>query len=381
MVHSASKADAALGRAVNAAKEAFIRQEEFSKEVRLFQDQVIRDLEASKVESQSFIGSLLKQVNGALQGITQRLFDKVKDIESEANKVDEALQSSSAEINELKTNIGRVFQQAVEGSAELAATQAKQWDATLSSSVELRDSLQNLREQEVHSLLGAFDSIHKQLRASNELVAVMYSRQNEMDKRLVNLDKSFAGLESTAAALQAIQTADAESQLQLHNQVQIELQVAQGLLADISASAASLQATVQDTSSKVTNMVAIGGLSNTVLNWGWSLITILVLYQFHPKLGRYAVITLGTLLLISSSGSPPFISHLYTAADNVLGKWIPLERAYRIVFCLLGFSVLVLILRMSSRVQSFVRKISCRFTPSLPLNTTSPGRAHHSWKI
>ncbi|KAL8905294.1 MAG: hypothetical protein Q9207_002727 [Kuettlingeria erythrocarpa] len=293
MVDTASDADIALRRAVNAANEGLIRQEEFSKEVRRFQDQVMQDFKVSKVETQSFIGSLLKQVDGVLQTVTRRLFDKVNDIESEANKVNEALQSSTAEVKELKSNIGKVFQQTVEGSAELAATQSKQWDATLSSSLELRDALQSLREQEVHSLLGAFDSIHNQLRASNELVAVMYSRQNEMDKRLVNLDKSFAGLESTAAALQAIQTSDAESQLRLHNQVQMELQVAQGLLTDITASAASLQATVQDTSSKVTNMVAIGGLSNNVLNWGWSLIMIFVLYQFHPKFGRYAVITLG----------------------------------------------------------------------------------------
>lgn len=109
-----------------------------------------------------------------------------------------ALRSSTSEAEKLKTTIGRVFQQAVEGSAELAATHAKHWEATSSSTVELRDSLQNLREQEVNSLLGAFGSIHNQLvseafpalissakasqQASNELVALMYSRQNEMDK-------------------------------------------------------------------------------------------------------------------------------------------------------------------------------------------------------
>lgn len=94
--------------------------------------------------------------------------------------------------------MGRVFQQAVEGSAELAATQAKHWDAASASTIELQGSLQSLREQEVHSLLGAFDSINSQIvchshvtfednpnvvqRASNELVAVMYARQHEMDQ-------------------------------------------------------------------------------------------------------------------------------------------------------------------------------------------------------
>lgn len=112
-------------------------------------------------------------------------------------------------------------------------------------------------------------------------------------QRLDKLDKSFAGLESTAAALQATHSADAEAQLRLHSQVQIEMQVAQGLLADITASAASLQDTVHDTSSKVAHMVALGGVTNKVLNWGWSLVVLLVVYHFHPKVAGYAAAIIG----------------------------------------------------------------------------------------
>ncbi|KAL8958291.1 MAG: hypothetical protein Q9193_004621 [Seirophora villosa] len=291
MVDATSNANAALGRAATAANEALIRQDEFGKQVRRLHQQVIQDLEASKTETQSFLGSMLKQVSSAIQSMTQQLSDKFKDLGSEASDVKEVrssitlstcastdlikvLRSSTKEAEELKSNIARVFQQAVEGSAELAATQSRHWEATSSSAVDLRDSLHNLRDQEVNSLLGAFGSIHNQL-------------------RLINLDKSFAGLESTAAALHVIQTSDAEAQLRLHNQMQTDLQVAQSLLADITASAATLQASVHDTSSKVTNMVAFGGLSTMVLNWGWSLIMVFVLYQFHPKLGGYAAVVLG----------------------------------------------------------------------------------------
>ncbi|KAI4272641.1 MAG: hypothetical protein L6R35_006471 [Caloplaca aegaea] len=317
MVDAASGANTALGRAVTAANEALIRQEEYSVQVKRLHQQVIRDLEASKADTQSYLGNMLRKVGSAIQSMTEQLSDKLKDIGSDASDVKEALRSSTSEAEKLKTTIGRVFQQAVEGSAELAATHAKHWEATSSSTVELRDSLQNLREQEVNSLLGAFGSIHNQLvseavpalilsakasqQASNELVALMYSRQNEMDKRLVNLDKSFSGLESTAAALHAMQTADTEAQLRLHNQVQTDLQVAQILLAEITASAANLQASVYDTSSKVTNMVAFGGFSSVFLNWGWSLIMVLMLYQFHPRLGGYAAVLLG-------KASPPLVS-------------------------------------------------------------------------
>ncbi|KAL8940849.1 MAG: hypothetical protein Q9216_002601 [Gyalolechia sp. 2 TL-2023] len=309
MVDTTSGANDALAQAVAAANEAMARQAQFGKELNLFQQRMMQDLESSKTETQSYLGHLMKNVDFTLQGILKHLSTKLKNIDSEVSSVQEALRSSAAEADKLRSNMGRVFQQAVEGSAELAATQARQWDAASASTVELQSSLQSLREGEVHSLLGAFDSINTQIvsrcrmtceddpdvvqRASNELMAVMYQRQHEMDRRLVKLDNSFAGLESTAAALHATQSADAEAQVRLHNQVQMELQAAQSLLADIIASAAALQATVHDTSSKVADMVAFGGLTNKVLDWGWSLVMIFVLYYFYPLAARYAAIALG----------------------------------------------------------------------------------------
>ena len=110
---------------------------------------------------------------------------------------------------------------------------------------------------------------------------------------MVNLGGSFTGLESTAAALYATQTAAAEAQLRLHDQVQVELQVAKDLLANITASAAALQTTVHNASSKITDMVVVGGQSTRILDWGWSLLVVYVLYYFHPKAGRFAALILG----------------------------------------------------------------------------------------
>ncbi|KAL8702908.1 MAG: hypothetical protein Q9201_003914 [Fulgogasparrea decipioides] len=258
MADTTSVTNSALARAVAAANEAMNKQEEFSRELKQFQQQLTQGFEAAKAESQSYLGSLMKNVDSALQNVLKSLYAKLNDIGSEADKVQNFLQSSATEAKALQSNVGRVLQQVLKGSAELAATQASQWDATSSATAELRDSLQGIREHVLGSLLGAFDGINTQLvrhlkltfddadaaqRVSNELVAVMYTKQHEMDERLSKLDGSLAGLESTAAALHATQTEDAKAQLHLHNQVQIELQVAQGLLAEITASAANLQST------------------------------------------------------------------------------------------------------------------------------------------
>lgn len=381
MVDTTSDANAALVQAIATANEAMARQAQFGKEVNLFQQQIMRDLESSRTETQSYIGHLMKHVDSTLQGIIKHLSTKLTNVKSEANNVEEALRSSSAEADELRSNIGKVFQQAVEGSAALASTHAKQWDLASASAIELQGSLQNLRDQEVHSLLGAFDSINTQIRTSNELVAVMYARQQEMDQRLVKLDKSFAGLESTAVALHATQSADAEAQIRLHGRVQVELQTAQSLLADITASTAALQATVNDTRSKVTDMVAFRGLTNKLLDWGWSLIVFYVLYHFYPQAARYAAMALVTFFFISFNGPPSFVKRLHTTASyNMLGYSVSLERVFHILLGFLGAIGVVLLARSSSRIQSVIKATSCRFASLLRRSQPASERAHHDWK-
>ncbi|KAL8685149.1 MAG: hypothetical protein Q9218_007946, partial [Villophora microphyllina] len=363
MTKTASGANSALDRAVSAANEAVVRQEQFGKEVKRFQRQIIQDLEASKSETQSFFRTLTKNLDSALQGITSRISTKVEDIESEANKVQDTLRSSAAQAEALQSNIGKVFQRAVEGSAELAMSQASHWDTTKSSTAELRSSLQSIREHEVHSLLGAFDGIHNQL-------------------RLQKLDKSFAGLESTAATLHATQRADAEAQLRLHNQVQIEMQVAQGLLTDITASAATLQNTVQDTSSKVAHMVALGGVTNKVLNWGWSLVILLVVYHFYPKAAAYATATFGVFLLISVGGLPPFARHLHTAvAFDVLGRTVLVQHIYHVFLCFSVLLGIVLAYRSSSRSRALATSVLYHAKSSMQFSKTIPTHEHKRWKI
>ncbi|KAL8736820.1 MAG: hypothetical protein Q9166_000186 [cf. Caloplaca sp. 2 TL-2023] len=294
MINTTAGANSALGQAVAAADEAVVKQKQFGQELEHFQQRLMQDLGASKANTQSYLGSLKKTLDSTLQNAIKHFSARVKDVENEAHNVEIMLRSTAAEAKELKSNIGEVFQQALEGSAELAANQATQWDAASSSTAELRDSLQSMREQEVHSLLGAFGNIHNQIQVTNELVAVMYKRQHDMDKRLVKLDKTFAGLESTAAALQTTQTADADAQMRLNDQVQVQLQIAQGLLTDITASAASLQATVHSTSSQVAHMVHYGGFTHRVLNLSWSLVILFAFYHMSPRLAGYVAATLGT---------------------------------------------------------------------------------------
>lgn len=85
----------------------------------------------------------------------------------------------------------------------------------------------------------------------------------------------------------------AESQARLFDQTQTEMYLVRGLLADVTSAAASLQASVEDTSSKIANMAALGGFTNTFLRWGWLCLLLFILYQFQPRYARYATAAVG----------------------------------------------------------------------------------------
>jgi len=63
----------------------------------------------------------------------------------------------------LRKNVGKVFQQVIEGGAELAATQTQQWDNSRELANQLQGSLQNMKNAEVNALLSAIHSMHYQI--------------------------------------------------------------------------------------------------------------------------------------------------------------------------------------------------------------------------
>lgn len=89
MVDTTSGADAALAQAVAAANEAMARQAQFGKEVNLFQQQVVRDLESSQTETRSYLGYLMKDLDSSLQGILKHFLTKLTNMGNEVSNVEE----------------------------------------------------------------------------------------------------------------------------------------------------------------------------------------------------------------------------------------------------------------------------------------------------
>lgn len=112
-------------------------------------------------------------------------------------------------------------------------------------------------------------------------------------QKMVSLDRSFEKLETKAEAFHAAQTNYADTQTRLHHQLQTEMHVARSLLAEVTSSATSLKVTVEDASTKIAQMTVFGGITSTILRWGWLSLVVFVMYQFKPRFAGYAAASLG----------------------------------------------------------------------------------------
>lgn len=131
----------------------------------------------------------------------------------------------------------------------------------------------------------------------------------------------------------------------------MEIHVARGLLADVTASAENLQASVENTASKIATMATLSGATGSILRWGWLSLVIFVLYQFSPRYAAFAMAGLGLLLLLWASGLPPPFASI--PSDTVLihyasGYQIPLVPILKVAALLIMVTVAATFYRLSA---------------------------------
>lgn len=292
-----AEANAALSRATKEVNDGLSQvQKNFALARQMFEDQLKHDLEALEVsftEKQSFLEKLVKSIDTAVQSSLSSIGLTVRAMESDAASLSENVHKAKIDSANLEKNIGKVFQQVATDSAELAAIQTEYWDSSRVSATELQNILQTMKEGEVGSLLVALVSIQGQLQTSNELLAFMYGRQNELYERVQDLDHSFSGLESKAETLHAAQVHQAEMQEYLHNQTRAELQVSQNLIANVTSSARGLHEAVDDAAAKIAKMAWFGAIPGELFKFGWLVLAVAVLHWYSPNHARLVATVIG----------------------------------------------------------------------------------------
>ncbi|KAI9818845.1 MAG: hypothetical protein M1827_007666 [Pycnora praestabilis] len=286
-----------------------VEQKAFAEAVGVFRSQLIHDLEGATTKAQAFFGSVVRDLDSVLQAVVGKLFRASKSASDETNALSQRIRESKDDVASLRKDVGRVFQEVLRGSSELAATQTKDLEFNHEVTIAIQRSLETIQGQNLQQLFLTFGSIHSELQSSNELVSLMHTRQTALDERLLNLDHSFRGLETKANAFQASQVVHAENQKHLYESLRTEMQIAHGLIKGVSTSAANLHSLIDEASAKVKKMGFLTGLGGTAGQLSWAIIVLIGIGMVSGKVAGCVAIGVCATVAIITSGLPTFLSH------------------------------------------------------------------------
>ena len=142
--------------------------------------------------------------------------------------------------------------------------------------------------------------------------------------------------------------------------MQTELYVTRGLIADVTASAASLQVSVEKTASKIAAMATLGGVTTSILRWGWLSLVVFVLYQISPRYAAFAMAATGLFLLLWASELPSLFASI--PSDTVLihyasGYKVPLIPTLKIAAFLIVMITTGAVYRLSDTFRAYLDRM------------------------
>ena len=112
-------------------------------------------------------------------------------------------------------------------------------------------------------------------------------------QRLNNLDNSFESLETKAQTFSALQTAQADAQLHLYRQMQMNIQTTSERLADIDASASSIGTKISSLFlllARLSNLFAILG---SLSRYWWQILFLIAAAWLSRRFSAFIAVFLG----------------------------------------------------------------------------------------
>ncbi|MCJ1319928.1 hypothetical protein MMC15_005264 [Xylographa vitiligo] len=326
--------EAVLKETMEDVSHQLVKQREYATALESFQQKLIQDLESAKIQGQSQLTRLMKDVGSATQNFVTRITAVTSIFEVNLAKLADTLQKTNNDAVNLDQTVGEVFRQVTQGASDLTEAQTKQWDDSQSVAIRLQTSLESISSQTIHELLGTLGNIQNELQSTNHLIVAMHSRQNELSNRLKILDSSFESLETKAQTFSTLQTTQAEAQFHLYKQTQMNMQTTSERLAVIDASASNIGVKISNLSSLLAQLSNLFTVLGSVSRYWWQVLSVVAVAWFSRRLAATSAASLGKfeyldmfreemMLMHHASGLPVPLSTLILVA-GVLALFLSL---------------------------------------------------------
>ncbi|PGH35603.1 hypothetical protein GX50_01584 [[Emmonsia] crescens] len=237
--------------------------------------------------------------------ITAKIFDDIEGVQilmsgarSDAINVKKDIYSTSDSMHELKKVLDEIHLTTAKRASEMAATDKKNHQESLELVSSVKQSVELLKNQDLGPIVEGFGNIYYSMQAVEEFMRSIEARHDGLDLRIKLFERAFQQFETTAVALQKVQLQQINDQKTL----QTDLRISKALLKDVTASAANLQTSIENSYAVFRKITTFWG-ALTSIAW-WLLSTAIVfLLLLYPRLAAGAFLILVCALATYCAGA------------------------------------------------------------------------------
>ena len=180
MLTTSSKVDETFEKLLERLKREMEQQQIFASAIHNFQEQLLQDLETTAQTSQNYISTLTTALGSSVQSILKALTFASEDFQINMNDLSHVsscseaiLQSADMMPQNLKSigehswninkSVDQIFQQILHGGSELAALRNDELEASRALSLDLRQSLQAIKDNDLGEISTFIHNLHHDL--------------------------------------------------------------------------------------------------------------------------------------------------------------------------------------------------------------------------
>ncbi|KAI9743177.1 MAG: hypothetical protein M1835_002975, partial [Candelina submexicana] len=135
----------AMSKTVHQSHAQLEEQRVFAQAVKDFQKRLLRDLDDASSGAKTYFGSLMREVDAAVQGILRRIVTTAQAAEGSLHDLQQNVMKSNDDVNDVRKNVAKVFQQVLNGGSELAVSQSRDWEHNHLRAIEVQQALEVIR--------------------------------------------------------------------------------------------------------------------------------------------------------------------------------------------------------------------------------------------
>ncbi|KAF4153854.1 hypothetical protein CNMCM6069_000198 [Aspergillus lentulus] len=270
IVESSIKLSHGLKEALQMASAESSQRQAFMEATAALQAKLTQDLEATETGFRALLANLMEGIESAVDSVVTTATTALARVHNDATSLERDLRNATNEVNYLRQMLQAVYDEALTREAQSVHAHEQNVEKQNELALSLQSRLESLVQGDVARLSQNVETFDASLSWLSERLGLILQQELSMSERLRNIETSLENSQSKAEALRTaqLQQFDAlEAQYRLQQHMETNFQISQALLDKATATAANLQAMIDETTTRYRDSPILGNIIGPSSAW------------------------------------------------------------------------------------------------------------------